>query len=252
MRLVMMRVMTRPWTALLLSVLLLAALAGCSRSEPAPARESRFVAQPGTSAPSEALQPATRPDTRPAIVAFGDSLSAGYGAPKGQSYPDFLQQLLRQQNYPYRVVNLGVSGNTTTDGLERLDEVLTLKPRIVILELGGNDGLRGVPVADTRANLERMIIELQKAGIKIVLAGMTLPPNYGPDYIRSFQTVYQDLAHRYHLALIPFLLQGVVARAQRQPGLMQADGIHPTAAGNRIVATTVFQYLKPLLKQRSS
>lgn len=225
-------------------------LAACSRNEPAPARQSRLSAQPAAPSPAQtAATPESKPATGPAIVAFGDSLSAGYGAPAGESYPDDLQQILRQKNYPYRVINLGISGNTTTDGLERLDSVLALKPRIVILELGGNDGLRGVPVADTRANLEKMIIGLQKAGIKVVLAGMTLPPNYGPDYIRAFQAVYQDLAHRYHLTLIPFLLEGIAARAQSQQGLIQADGIHPTAAGNRIVAATVFRYLKPLLKQ---
>jgi acyl-CoA thioesterase-1 len=242
--------MRRRWTALLLSALLPGILAGCSRNEPAPVRQSHLAAESAAAA-TPATSPETKAPTGPLIVAFGDSLSAGYGAPTGDSYPDYLQQILRQKHYPYQVINLGVSGNTTTDGLERLDSVLALKPRIVILELGGNDGLRGVPVADTRANLEKMIIELQKAGIKVVLAGMTLPPNYGPDYIRAFQAVYQDLAHRYHLTLIPFLLQGIVAKAQSQPGLIQADGIHPTAAGNRIVAGTVFQYLKPLLKQRT-
>lgn len=246
----MMKSMRRRWTVLLLPALLLGLLAACSRNEPEPARQSHFSAQPDHPSPTTPLPP-VKPDPRPAIVAFGDSLSAGYGAPAGESYPDYLQQILQQKNYPYRVINLGLSGNTTTDGLERLNEVLALKPRIVILELGGNDGLRGVPVADTRANLEKMIIGLQQAGIKVVLAGMTLPPNYGPDYIRSFQSVYQGLAHRYHLTLIPFLLEGIAAKAQSQPGLIQADGLHPTAKGNRIVAGTVFQYLRPLLKQHA-
>lgn len=244
----MMGSMRRRCTALLLPALLLGLLAACSRNEPAPARQT----QPSTSsaASTPAPQP-VKPDSRPVIVAFGDSLSAGHGAPAGESYPDYLQRILQQQHYNYRVVNLGISGNTTTDGVERLPEVLALKPRIVILELGGNDGLRGVPVADTRANLETMIIGLQKAAIKVVLAGMSLPPNYGPDYIRSFQAVFQDLAHHYHLTLIPFLLQGIVEKAQSDPGLIQADGIHPTAKGNRIVAGTVFHYLQPLLKQRA-
>ena len=181
----------------------------------------------------------------PVVVAFGDSLSAGYGAEAGRSYPDYLQKLLDRANYRYRVVNAGVSGDTTTDGLERMADVIAAHPAVVILEFGGNDGLRGQPLSGTRANLEQMIVGLKKAGAQVVLAGMTLPRNYGTEYIHSFEKLYVDLAKQYKLVLIPFLLQGVAASG---PGLMQQDSIHPTAAGNEKVAATVFRYLKPVLK----
>lgn len=182
----------------------------------------------------------------PAVVAFGDSLSAGFGADPGKSFPDYLQRMLDQKGYHYRVVNAGVSGDTTTDGVERMREVLAAKPAVVILEFGGNDGLRGLPIAGTRVNLEQMIVALQQGGAKVVLAGMTLPRNYGTDYIRSFEKMYVDLAKHYKVPLIPFLLQGVAASG---PGLMQQDSIHPTAAGNEKVAATVFRYTAPLLKK---
>ncbi|MGP0070463.1 MAG: arylesterase [Bryobacteraceae bacterium] len=182
-------------------------------------------------------------DTRPVIVAFGDSLSAGYGADPGKSFPDFLQKDLDAAGLHWRVINAGVSGNTTTDGLVRLSEVLRRKPRITIVEFGGNDGLRGLPVETTRANLEQIIEMLQSAGSKVLLAGMTLPPNYGPDYIQPFQQIYADLATKYKVTRIPFLLSDVALH----PELMQRDGIHPTAQGNEIVAKTVMRYLKPLL-----
>jgi acyl-CoA thioesterase-1 len=177
------------------------------------------------------------------IVAFGDSLSAGYGADPGKSYPDFLQKLIDQSKKNFKVYNAGVSGDTTTDGLERLPGILAMKPKIVILELGGNDGLRGIPPAVTKANMENMIRPLQGQGAKIVLAGMTLPRNYGPTYIHQFESIYTQLASQYHLTLIPFLLEGVGGH----PDLMQRDGIHPTNEGNKLVAAHVYQYLRPLL-----
>src|SRR5271156_515264 len=121
------------------------------------------------------------------LVTFGDSLTAGFGA--DHSYPEFLQQLLTKNGYQYKVINAGVSGDTTSDGVERMQAVLQAKPAIVILEFGGNDGLRGMPLTTTRANLEQMIVELQKSGAKVVLAGMTLPPNYGQTYIHSFEQI---------------------------------------------------------------
>jgi acyl-CoA thioesterase-1 len=178
------------------------------------------------------------------IVAFGDSLSAGFGADPGKSFPDFLQKDLTAAGLHWRVVNAGVSGNTTLDGVSRLSEVLAYKPRVTIVEFGGNDGLRGLPITSTRANLEQIIQALKGAGSDVLLAGMTLPPNYGPDYIKSFQQIYVQLAAKYKLTRIPFLLSDVAIH----PELMQRDGIHPTAEGNEIVAKTVMRYLRPLLR----
>src|SRR6267154_3209116 len=192
----------------------------------------------------EKPQKAVPVDPRPAIVAFGDSLTAGFGAEPGNSYPDFLQKDLDREGLSWRVVNAGVSGDTTTDGVNRLGEVLAYKPRIVIVEFGGNDGLRGLPIETTRANLEQMVSTLQKAGAKVVLAGMTLPPNYGPDYIKSFESIYKDLAAKYKLKLIPFLLSDIVTPDLRY---LQRDGIHPTAEGAEIVSGTVLKVVKPLL-----
>jgi acyl-CoA thioesterase-1 len=187
----------------------------------------------------ERPQKAVPVDARPVIVAFGDSLTAGFGAEPGNSYPDFLQKDLDN----WRVVNAGVSGDTTTDGVNRLAEVLSYKPRIVIVEFGGNDGLRGLPIETTRANIEQIVSTLHKPGVSVVLAGMTLPPNYGPEYIKSFERIYADLKAKYKVTEIPFLLEGVATNRS----LMQRDGLHPTAKGNELVAKTVLKYLKPLL-----
>jgi acyl-CoA thioesterase I len=187
--------------------------------------------------------PAPVEDTRPVIAAFGDSLSAGFGVEPGKSFPDDLQRLLDAAGYRYHVVNLGVSGDTTTDGVERLPAVLAIHPAIVILEFGGNDGLRGLPVVSAQKNLATMVEAFQKAHVQILLAGMTLPRNYGPEYIQSFDQMYIDLSGVYKIAHIPFLLEGVGGH----PDLTQPDGIHPTAEGAEIVAHTVMKYLQPLL-----
>ena len=184
-------------------------------------------------------------DSRRVIVAFGDSLTAGFGADPGKSYPDFLQKELDRRGLAYRVVNAGISGETTTDALARLSTVTALRPLVVIVEFGGNDGLRGLPVSTTRSNLDQIVVGLKASGAAVLLAGMTLPPNYGPDYIGAFQRVYSDLAAKRKVALIPFLLEGVAGT-----GLMQRDGLHPTAEGNRVVAGTVMRYLRPLLRAR--
>ncbi|MBI1788608.1 MAG: arylesterase [Acidobacteria bacterium] len=198
----------------------------------------------------EARSPAPKmpaaPDPRPVVAAFGDSLSAGFGANPGASYPDFLQRELDRRRLRYRVANLGVSGDTTTGGVARVDSVLALQPKLVILELGGNDGLRGLPVSATRSNLEQMIEVFERSSITVVLAGITLPPNYGADYVGGFDQMYRELAAHYKLPLIPFLLEGVAT----VPGLMQPDGIHPTAEGNRKVAQTVMRTIEPLLTAR--
>ncbi len=183
--------------------------------------------------------------TQKVLAVFGDSLSAGYGLERGQSYPDDMQRTLDKEGYHWRVVNLGISGDTTEGGVSRIQSAVRLKPAVVLLELGGNDGLRGLPLKMTRQNLETMIVAFQQAGAKVVLAGMTLPPNYGPDYIRDFQKIYTDLAAKYKLKLIPFLLADIVTPDLRY---LQRDGIHPTAEGAQIVSGTVLKTVKPLLK----
>lgn len=218
---------------------------GCSKSEQVDSPE--HSPRPLPAAKGQVKQP----DSRPLVVAFGDSLSEGYGVEPGKSFPDQLQQMLAGQGYEYRVVNMGISGDTTTGGLARLQAVIDLKPAVVILELGGNDGLRGVPVAATRANLEAMIRRLQTARIQVLLAGMTLPPNYGPDYISKFEEAYTDLSAKYKVQLIPFLMQDIAQKLASHPSLMQRDGIHPSAEGHSIIAETVFRYLKPMLKKSS-
>ena len=194
---------------------------------------------------AQSTKPSTPVDTRPVIVAFGDSLTAGFGAEPGNSYPDFLQRDLDRVGLHWHVINAGVSGDTTTDGANRLGEVLAYKPHVVIVEFGGNDGLRGLPIETTRANLDQIVMTLQSAGVKVILAGMTLPPNYGMEYIRTFEQIYRDLAAKYKVTRIPFLLEGVATVATRN--LMQRDGLHPTGPGNAIVAETVMRYLKPIL-----
>ena len=184
-------------------------------------------------------------DKRPLIVCFGDSLTAGYGADPGKSYPDYLQADLDAKGYQYRVVNQGISGNTTKDGLQRVDSVVAMKPAIVIVEFGGNDGLRGVPINDSRTNLDQILAALKAAGAKTVLAGITLPPNYGPDYIRQFNETYVLLAKKYNTPMLPFLLKDVYG----VDGMMQSDNTHATAEGNRIVANNVLPLLLPLLKK---
>ncbi|HYM11556.1 MAG TPA: arylesterase [Bryobacterales bacterium] len=215
-------------------------LAGCSRA-PETAQQEH---EPGPSAAAEHPAQAA-PDPRPVIVAFGDSLTAGQGLDPELSYPAVLERELAAKGHSYRVINAGVSGDTTGGGLARVDAVLALQPRIVILELGANDGLRGLPVETTRANLEQIIVALRRGGAKVVLAGMTLPPNYGPDYIHSFERVFVDLASKYGLPHIPFLLADVATRRDR----MQGDGLHPNAAGQRVVAANVMRVLEPLLRE---
>jgi acyl-CoA thioesterase-1 len=187
-------------------------------------------------------------DSRPRIVCFGDSLTAGYGTEPGQAYPDFLQTELNREGYSYRIVNAGVSGNTTKDGVERVDRVIALKPALVVVEFGGNDGLRGLRIADTRANLDKIVSTLVASGTRVVLAGITLPPDYGPDYIHQFNQTYDLLAKKYRVPMIPFLLKGVFG----VDGMMQPDRTHATGAGNKIVAENVFGLIQPLLKKEAS
>jgi acyl-CoA thioesterase-1 len=184
-------------------------------------------------------------DDRPRIVAFGDSLTAGLGVAAEDAYPSQLQRRLDRDGFRYRVINAGVSGDTTAGGVRRMTWVLKSRPQLVILELGGNDGLRGLSLRETKANLERIIQQCRSASVTVVLAGMKLPPNYGVEYTNGFESMYPALAEKYHLVLIPFFLDGVAGSTS----LNQADGIHPTAEGYRIIVDKVLETVRPLLEQ---
>lgn len=226
-------------TATLTSALLV--VWGCGR-EPKPEQEQPEQAAQPTVAPTPPKKSAQAVDNRHVIVAFGDSLTAGFGADPGQSYPDYLQRELDQLGYGYRIVNEGVSGDTTSGGLSRLNELTALKPDVVVLELGGNDGLRGIPVSNIKDNLTTIIEELRRTRSHILLAEMTLPPNYGQDYIQQFEALYRELAAKYHIPAFTFPF-----RELYEKGLMQPDGIHATAQGNQLVARTVLKSLTPML-----
>ncbi|KMP11365.1 lysophospholipase [Candidatus Nitromaritima sp. SCGC AAA799-C22] len=179
----------------------------------------------------------------PVILAFGDSLTAGFGVPEDESYPAQLQETLSQNGYPHRVVNGGVSGDTTAGGLRRIEWLMKHNPRIVILGLGANDGLRGLSLKEMESNLERIITVCREGGARVLLAGMKITPNLGEDYADGFEKVYSRLAKKYELSLIPFLLEGVAAKRE----YVQSDGLHPLGPGYTIVTETVWKHLKPLL-----
>ncbi len=179
----------------------------------------------------------------PVVDCFGDSITAGYGVEPGHSYPDDLQAVLNSRGYHYRVVNSGISGNTSKDGVDRLKDVLRLHPAVVIVEFGGNDGLRGVPIDETRRNLGVIVSTILQSGSKVLLAGITLPPNYGADYIHQFDETYHLIAAKYHVPLLPELYANVYT----VPGAIQDDGVHPTAKGAALLANNFLPLLLPML-----
>lgn len=179
------------------------------------------------------------------IVTLGDSITAGLGVAPDEAYPALLEARLRREGFAHRVVNAGVSGDTTAGGLRRLDWVLRSKPDVVLVALGANDGLRAQPVAALRDNLTAIVTRLREAGTRVLLAGMRLPPNYGAAYTGAFANAFRSVARATSVPLLPFLLEGVAGDA----ALNQADGIHPNAAGHRVVAETVFRALRPLLEK---
>lgn len=209
--------------------------------------------QPGAPRSSGSTNPLTTPapatistaaETLPTIVAFGDSLTAAFGLSHEQSFTTLLQRALDEKGYRYRVVNAGVSGDTSAGGARRIDWALDSgNVKFLILELGGNDGLRGLPVAEMKKNLELIIQRAQSRGVTVILAGMEAPPNFGADYTREFRQAFRDLAKQYNTPFIPFVLIGIGG----DPRLNQPDGIHPNAAGEKIMAETVWQTLEPLL-----
>lgn len=185
---------------------------------------------------------------QPVLLVYGDSLSAGYGLPQNQGWVALLADRLRQEKFDYRVVNASVSGETTVGGAKRMEAVLAQhRPAIIVIELGGNDGLRGLSLAATRQNLEAMIRAAKAAGAKPVVVGMQLPPNYGAAYTGKFHALFEDVARQEKAALVPFMLAGFGERRE----LFQADGIHPTAAAQPLMLDNVWPVLRPLLGRPS-
>ena len=179
----------------------------------------------------------------PVILAFGDSLTAGFGVPDSENYPSRLQRIISQNGYPHQVINGGVSGDTTAGGVRRIRWLMKQNPKIVILELGANDGLRGLSLEEMESNLEQIIGVCIEGGAKILLTGMKIPPNYGEEYTAGFEQIYTRLAERHQLSLVPFFLEGVAGKRE----YTRPDGIHPLGAGYSIVAQTVWEHLKPLM-----
>jgi acyl-CoA thioesterase I len=179
------------------------------------------------------------------IITLGDSLTAGLGVAADEAYPALLESKLRQAGFAYRVVNAGVSGDTSAGGLRRLDWVLRAKPEVVLIALGANDGLRGLPASALRDNLVAIVTRLRERNVRVLLIGMRLPPNYGDRYAGEFAEAFRTVARRTSVAFLPFLLDGVAG----VPALNQADGIHPNAAGHRLVAEHVWTALQPLLRR---
>jgi acyl-CoA thioesterase-1 len=215
-------------------------LAAC-RSSP-----SSENAEPPPAAPQPA--PVDQTDSsRPKVVLLGDSLTAGLGLLETQSYPTRLQELMDREGYDFEIENAGVSGDTTAGGLRRLDWALQGNVRVLIVALGGNDGLRGLSTAEMKSNLTQIVERARERNVMVILAGMEAPPNYGQEYAVSFRQVYRDIAQRERLVLIPFLLDKVAGH----PDLNQGDGIHPNPQGAQIVADTVWSVLRPALDQLS-
>ena len=186
--------------------------------------------------------PSPVPGTTLKIVALGDSLTSGHGLARGDAYPAILEQQLRQASLPFAVVNHGVSGDTTAGGVRRVAAALAEEPQILIVALGANDGIRGVPVADVRRNLERIIESAQARGVSVLLCGMDAFPLHGWQYTVDFHNVYPDLARKYSVPLVPFLLTGVVGNS----AMLLPDMVHPNAAGARAIAANIWPWLQPL------
>ncbi|MFM9904883.1 MAG: arylesterase [Pyrinomonadaceae bacterium] len=206
------------------------------------------VVRPGQNAVA-ANRPLATPQVtanRPKIIAFGDSLTAGFGLSEKESYPYLLQEKLKADGYDYEVVNAGASGDTSLGGLERADWVLEQdNARILILELGANDLLRGIPVAQMKKNLDQIIRKAKAKNIKVLLCGMLAPPTMGAEYQRAFQLAFPDLATEHKVEFLPFLLENIALKKE----LNQADGIHPNPEGERIMTDNVYKALKPILQK---
>lgn len=182
---------------------------------------------------------------RKTIIFFGNSITAGYGLDLSEAFPARIQEKIDSMNVPYKVVNAGVSGETSSGGRSRIDWILKQQVDIFVLELGGNDGLRGIPISETKKNLQTIIdkVKAKNPAAKIIIAGMQIPPNMGKKYTSAFRSMYPDLAKQNNISLVPFILEGVGGKAE----LNLEDGIHPTAEGHRILANNVWSVLQDLL-----
>jgi acyl-CoA thioesterase-1 len=229
-------------SAFAVCALLVAALVACGSHEPSSSPAASAAPAPPLSPARDGRRPSAL-DSRPRVVILGDSLTAGLGLPPDEAYPTLLQKRLDKEGLKYKVVNAGVSGDTSAGGVARLDWALEGDVRVLIVALGGNDGLRGLPAEELKGNLAQIIERGQKRHIQVILAGMEAPPNFGQSYIVSFHQVYRELAKEYEISLVPFLLQGVAGIDT----LNQRDGIHPTAEGARIVADNIWPVLRPML-----
>ena len=225
--------MREPLAKLGALVVLLCAI-GCSPREP----DTAFTESPAS------LSDAPAETNVPRIVCLGDSLTAGLGLSPEQAYPAVLQGFVRGAGHPHQVINAGVSGDTSAGGLRRLDWSLDERTRVLIVALGANDGLRGLPVPELRRNLHEIVRRAESRGVSVMLAGMEAPPNFGPAYVRDFRDAYADLARTEEVTFVPFLLDGVAGVSR----LNQSDGIHPTAEGQRLIADLIWRELEPLLE----
>jgi acyl-CoA thioesterase I len=225
----------------------LVGIAGCGQSERATsASGAPSVAAPPPASSTPAPLERSRPTARPRIVFLGDSLTAGLGLPAEESIPALLQERLDEEDLEFEVVNAGVSGDTSAGGLSRLDWSLEGDVRVLVIELGGNDGLRGLPVATLRQNLATIITRAKQRGVTVLLTGMEAPPNYGAAYTTEFRQVFRDLAREHEVAFFPFFLDGVAG----DPALNQRDGIHPNPEGARIIERKLWASLEPLLDSK--
>jgi len=231
-------------SALLAGALALAAFSAACQKSGAPSEPAVRLANSASSLTPTKIS--TKSEEAPAIVAFGDSLTAGFGLSEDQAFTTLLQRKLDEKGLRYRVVNAGVSGDTSAGGVRRIDWSLDGAVKFLILELGGNDGLRGLPVAEMKKNLAEIIERAQARGVTVILAGMEAPPNMGEEYTREFRQAYRDLAKKYKLTLIPFVLDGVGGRAEYN----QPDGIHPNAEGEKIMTENVWRELEALLEKK--
>jgi acyl-CoA thioesterase I len=230
--------------ASLVGALLVAAVSvACQKSGP-PDQSSTSAGLATSRSSFATAKPSATPDERPVIVAFGDSLTAGFGLPEDQTFTSLLQSKIDEKGLRFRVVNASVSGDTSAGGVNRINWVLGEGPiKFLILELGGNDGLRGQPVAEMKKNLAEIIERAQGREVTVILAGMEAPPNLGEKYTSEFRQAFRDLAKKYKLTLIPFLLEGVAGRRE----MNQPDGIHPNSAGEKLMTENVWQDIEPLL-----